>query len=208
LQVINQENTTMSLQSEAIEAVVEHFASLPSIGRKTAQRLAFFLLRQSEEYIRSFSASLIHMKETVKSCSICFTYTEQDPCPICSSPKRDRSLICVVEQPTDVLIIERMSEFKGLFHVLHGNINPLEGISPDDLKIRELISRLNTDVKEVILALNPTVEGEVTMQYLARMIKPLDIVVSRPARGIPIGSELEYTDEATLSKALESRITM
>lgn len=198
----------MNVQSEAIEAVVEHFASLPSIGRKTAQRLAFYLLRQSDEFIFSFSQSLIRMKESVHSCSICYTYTEIDPCPICSSERRDRSVICVVEQPTDVLIIERMSEFKGLYHVLHGNINPLEGINPDDLKIRELIARLNEDVKEIILALNPTVEGEVTMQYLARMIKPLDIIVSRPARGIPIGSELEYTDEATLSKALESRITM
>ena len=198
----------MSLQSEAIEAVVEHFASLPSIGRKTAQRLAFYLLRQSDEFIQTFGTSLIHMKETVQSCSVCFTYTEKDPCPICSSQKRDHSIICVVEQPTDVFIIERMSEFKGVFHVLHGNINPLEGISPDDLKIRELITRLSSEVKEVILALNPTVEGEVTMQYLARMIKPFDIIVSRPARGIPIGSELEYTDEATLSKALQARITM
>lgn len=198
----------MNVQSEAIEAVVEHFASLPSIGRKTAQRLAFYLLRQSDDFIYSFGQSLIRMKESVHSCSICYTYTEMDPCPICSSDRRDRSVICVVEQPTDVLIIERMSEFKGLYHVLHGNINPLEGINPDDLKIRELISRLNEHVKEIILALNPTVEGEVTMQYLARMIKPLDIIVSRPARGIPIGSELEYTDEATLSKALESRIAM
>jgi recombination protein RecR len=198
----------MNVQSEAIEAVVEHFASLPSIGRKTAQRLAFYLLRQSDEFIHSFASSLINMKEMVHSCSICHTYTDKDPCPICSSDRRDRSIICVVEQPTDVLIIERMSEFKGLYHVLHGNINPLEGINPDDLKIRELIARLNTEVKEIILALNPTVEGEVTMQYLARMIKPLDIIVSRPARGIPIGSELEYTDEATLSKALEARIMM
>jgi recombination protein RecR len=199
---------TMNVQSEAIEAVVEHFASLPSIGRKTAQRLAFYLLRQSDEFIHSFASSLIRMKESVHSCSVCFTYTEYDPCPICSSERRDRTVICVVEQPTDVLIIERMSEFKGLYHVLHGNINPLEGINPDDLKIRELIARLNSNVTEIILALNPTVEGEVTMQYLARMIKPLDIIVSRPARGIPIGSELEYTDEATLSKALESRIAM
>ena len=198
----------MNVQSEAIEAVVEHFASLPSIGRKTAQRLAFYLLRQSDEFIHSFASSLIQMKETVHSCSVWFTYTEHDPCPICSSERRDRSVICVVEQPTDVLIIERMSEFKGLYHVLHGNINPLEGINPDDLKIRELIARLNSNVKEIILALNPTVEGEVTMQYLARMIKPLEIIVSRPARGIPIGSELEYTDEATLSKAMESRIVM
>ena len=199
---------TMNVQSEAIEAVVEHFASLPSIGRKTAQRLAFFLLRQSDEFIHSFATSLIRMKESVHSCSVCFTYTEHDPCPICSSERRDRTVISVVEQPTDVLIIERMSEFKGLYHVLHGNINPLEGINPDDLKIRELIARLHSNVQEIILALNPTVEGEVTMQYLARMIKPLEIIVSRPARGIPIGSELEYTDEATLSKALESRITM
>lgn len=198
----------MSHQSEAIASVVEHFATFPSIGRKSAQRLTFYLLRQSDDFIHSFSSALLHMKETVKSCSICFTYTEQDPCPICSSDKRDHSVICVVEQPTDVFIIERMSEFKGVFHVLHGNINPLEGINPDDLKIRELISRLTPNVKEVILALNPTVEGEVTMQYLLRMIKPLDIIVSRPARGIPIGSELEYTDEATLSKALQSRIIM
>lgn len=198
----------MNVQSEAIESVVEHFASLPSIGRKTAQRLAFYLLRQSDEFIRSFGSSMIRMKEMVHTCSVCFTYTELDPCPICSSEKRDISVICVVEQPTDVLIIERMSEFKGLYHVLHGNINPLEGITPDDLKIRELIARLSPEVTEIILALNPTVEGEVTMQYIARMIKPLDITVSRPARGIPIGSELEYTDEATLSKALESRIQM
>lgn len=197
---------TMIITSQSIEAVVEMFATLPSIGRKTAQRLAFHILRQPEEFIKQFGESMVTMKQTVHLCSMCFNFTESDPCSICMSPKRDRSILCVVEQPTDVMVLEKTSEFKGLYHVLHGTINPLEGINPQDLKISELISRINPDVQEIILAINPTVEGEVTTQYLARLIKPIGVTVSRIARGIPIGSELEYADEATLSRALEGRI--
>jgi recombination protein RecR len=196
----------MAYTPSSIEALVEMFASLPSIGRKTAQRLAFHILRQPEEYTSRFTEAMIHMKKAVRLCSVCYNFTEADPCPICSSDKRDKTMICVVEEPNDVFVIEKTSEYKGLYHVLHGAINPLEGIRPEDLKITELISRLGPQVQEIILALDPNVEGEVTTQYLARMIKPLNITVSRIARGIPIGSELEFADEATLSRALQGRL--
>jgi recombination protein RecR len=197
----------MHYTSKSIEKLVESFASLPSIGRKTAQRLTFFLLRQPDEYVKKFAEALSSLKENVTFCSVCYNYTEQDPCPICSSPKRDKSVICVVEEPTDVLAIEKTNEFFGVYHVLHGAINPLEGISPEELKIKELLRRLD-GVKEIILALNPSVEGEVTIQYLARLIKPLNLKVSRIASGVPMGSSLEFTDEATLSRALYGRIVL
>ncbi len=196
----------MIYTSKSIEKIVELFSSLPTIGRKTAHRLAFFLLKQDEKFIEQFSDALKELKKNVRFCSVCFNYTESDPCPICSSAKRDNSIICVVEEPNDVLAIEKTNEFHGFYHVLHGTLNPLEGISAKDLKIVELISRLNNGVQEVILALNPTVEGEVTTQYLSNSIKPLGKKITRIARGVPIGSDLEYADEATLSRALQGRV--
>lgn len=195
----------MQYTSDAIERAVEMFASLPSIGRKTAQRLTYYILRQDESYAQKFSEALLSLKENVEFCEQCFNYTEISPCPICSSQRRDKNILCVVAEPNDVLAIEKTNEFKGVYHVLHGILNPLEGINAADLKIKELIMRLK-EVNEVILAINPSVEGEVTIQYLAKLIKPLDIKVSRIASGIPIGSAIEYSDEATLSRALEARI--
>ncbi|MCX6154339.1 MAG: recombination mediator RecR [Candidatus Kapabacteria bacterium] len=195
----------MVYTSESIEKMVDLFASLPTIGRKTAQRITYHLLRQQPEQLDKFSSAFQGLKMNIKYCSVCFNYTETDPCPICSSQRRDTSIICVVEEPNDVLAIEKTNEFRGSYHVLHGILNPLEGIGIEDIKIRELISRL-TEVKEVILAINPSVEGEVTIQYLARLIKPLEVKITRIARGIPVGASLEFTDEATLSRAIESRI--
>jgi len=197
----------MQYLSEAIERMVEMFSSLPSIGRKTAQRLTYYVLRQDIQYVINFSKALIDLKENVKFCDICFNYTEFIPCPICATTKRDNSILCVVAEPNDVLAIEKTNEFKGKYHILHGVLNPLEGVSAENLKLKELIARL-PDVKEVILAINPSIEGEVTIQYIAKLIKPLDIKVTRIASGIPIGSAIEYSDEATLSRALEARIKL
>jgi recombination protein RecR len=195
----------MIYTSDAIEKLVEVLATLPSIGRKTAQRLTLHILRQPEEFVNSFADALKDLKQKVKYCSECFNYTESDPCPICSSGRRDKTVICVVEEPSDVIAIEKTEEFYGMYHVLHGAISPLDGISPNDLKIRELIERC-AKVSEVILALNPSVEGEVTTHYIAKHLKSLDIKVTRIARGIPVGSSLEFTDEATLSRALLGRV--
>jgi recombination protein RecR len=194
----------MLYTSDSIEQLVDVLSSLPTIGRKTAQRLTYFLLKQDENYIERFSQALITLKKNVKYCSQCFNYTEVDPCPVCSSGRRDRKVICVVEEPNDVMAIEKTNEFTGLYHVLHGTINPLEGINQDDLRIRELIGRIE-GVEEVILALNPSIEGEVTTLYISKLLKPLNIRVSRIARGIPIGSDLEFADEATISRAIEGR---
>lgn len=197
----------MIYTSQSIEKVSELFASLPSIGRKTAQRLTFHLLRQSDEFVESFSQSLLELKSNVKLCSTCYNYTESDPCSICSSIKRDRTSICVVEEPNDVVVIEKTHDFYGLYHVLHGVMNPLDGVTQDDLKIKELIGRLD-GVEEVILALNPTVEGELTTHYIAKLLKAVGIKVTRIASGVPMGSALEFTDEATISRALVSRIAV
>lgn len=196
----------MHYTSESIEAVVEMFTSLPSIGRKTAQRLTFYLLRQPRETVDRFSAALQDLKNNVRFCSVCYNFTEHDPCGICTSKKRDATIICVVEDPNDVLAIEKTSEYRGLYHVLHGALNPLDGVGPNELKIKELLSRMNNNINEVILALNPNVEGEVTTQYLAKLLGQLSIKTTRIARGVPIGSDLEFADEATLSRALEGRI--
>ncbi len=198
----------MQHTSESIETVVELFSSLPSIGRKTAQRLTYYLLKQPSETVDKFSSALQTMKKNVKFCSTCYNFTEANPCPICSSSKRSKKVICVVEEPSDVLAIEKTNDFSGKYHVLHGAMNPLEGIGPNDLKIRELVTRINDDVEEVILALDPNVEGEVTTQYLSKLLKPLGVRVTRIARGVPIGSDLEFADEATLSRAIEGRISL
>ncbi|MDT7924152.1 MAG: recombination mediator RecR [Chlorobiota bacterium] len=195
----------MPYPSQLLEKAVELLSALPGIGRRTAQRLTFFLLRQPNEFVEELAQTLRALKQQIRYCSQCYTFTESDPCPICASDRRDRSLICVVEDPTDVLAIERTGEYRGLYHVLHGVLNPLAGIGPEELRIRELLARITPQVREVILALSPTVEGDVTAHYLARALKPLGVRVSRIAQGVPLGSALEYMDEATLSRALSGR---
>lgn len=195
----------MKYTSATIEKAIELFSSFPSIGRKTAQRLTYFLLRQNGDFAHNMASVIVDLKKKVKFCSICFNYTENDPCHICSSNNRDRTLICVVEEPNDVVSIEKTNDYSGLYHVLHGVMNPLEGITQDDIKLLELISRLS-DVREVILALNPSVEGELTTHYLAKLIKPFNISVSRIASGVPMGSTLEFSDDATIARAIEGRI--
>ena len=196
----------MSYYSPSIEKLIESFEKLPSIGHKTATRLAFHMNNLNEESTKEFINSIIEAKKNLRYCSKCFNITETDPCPICSSPKRDQSTICVVEDVKDVVAMEKTHEFKGVYHVLHGSISPMNGIGPEDIKIKELLERLrDTDVKEIIIATNPRVEGEATAIYLSKLIKPIGIKVTRIAQGIPVGGDLEYTDEVTLSKALEGR---
>ena len=196
----------MSYYSPSIEKLIESFERLPSIGHKTAVRLAFHMLDLSKEETDEFINSIINAKEKLKYCSNCYNISDTDPCPICSSPKRDNSVICVVEDVRDVMAMERTHEFKGVYHVLHGTISPMNGIGPEDIKIKELLNRIaNNDIKEIIIATNPRVEGEATAIYISKIIKPLGIKVTRIAHGIPVGGDLEYTDEVTLSKALEAR---
>ena len=196
----------MSYYSPSIEKLIESFERLPSIGHKTAVRLAFHMLDLSKEETDEFINSIINAKEKLKYCSNCYNISDTDPCPICSSPKRDNSVICVVEDVRDVMAMERTHEFKGVYHVLHGTISPMNGIGPEDIKIKELLDRIaNNDIKEIIIATNPRVEGEATAIYISKIIKPLGIKVTRIAHGIPVGGDLEYTDEVTLSKALEGR---
>jgi recombination protein RecR len=195
----------MIYTSESIERVVELLSTFPTIGRKTAQRLTYYLLRQPEEFVSNLALALQSLKKNVKFCPICYNYTETEPCPICSSQKRDRTLICVVEEPNDVLAIEKTGEYYGLYHVLHGALNPLDGVGPNDIKIKELIERVG-EVQEIILALNSSIEGEATTQYIAKLFKPFNIKISRIARGIPIGSDLEFADEATIARAIEGRV--
>ena len=196
--------------SDSLESLIDELAKLPQIGRKTAQRLAMFIIRQPIEEVEKLSKALVDTKEKIKFCSVCCNITEDDVCKICMSPKRNQSTICVVEEPQDVYAIEKTNEYKGLYHVLHGRISPLDGIGPNDIRTKELLLRLDENkfdkVDELILALNPTVEGETTILYLSKLIKPLDIKITRIARGIPIGSDLELADEVTLAKALEGRI--
>ena len=196
----------MSLYSPSIEKLIESFERLPSIGHKTAARLAFYMLNCSEEETNEFISSIVNAKKNLKYCSKCFNISDTDPCSICSNPKRDESVICVVEDVRDIVAMEKTHEFKGVYHVLHGSISPMNGVGPDDIKIKELLNRIaNNDIKEIIIATNPRVEGEATAIYLSKIIKPLGIKVTRIAHGIPVGGDLEYTDEVTLSKALEGR---
>ncbi len=198
----------MLYTSESIQQLVEEFAQLPGIGRKTAQRLSLHILKMPKEEVALFAKALIDVKEKVRYCSTCFNITETDPCPICASPKRNKKIICVVEEPNDVLAVEKTHEFIGLYHVLGGALSPLDGIGPEDLKVKELLNRLNEELDEIILALNPNVEGETTTLYLSKLLKPLNIKVTRIARGLPIGSDLEFADEATLTRALEGRVAL
>lgn len=198
----------MLYTSEALQQLIEEFAQLPGIGRKTAQRLALYILKQPREEVLKMAKSLVNAKDKIRYCSTCWNITEVDPCPICASHKRERTTICVVEEPNDVMAVEKTNEFRGLYHVLGGSLSPLDGIGPDDLKIRELLQRINDETSEVILALNPNVEGEATTIYLTRLLKPLGVRVSRIARGLPVGGDLEFADEATLTRALEGRVAL
>lgn len=198
----------MIYTSEALQQLVEEFASLPGIGRKTALRLALHILKQPREDVVKMARALVNVKDRITTCSVCSNITETDPCVICSSPKRDPRTICVVEEPSDVLALEKTNDFRGLYHVLGGALSPLDGIGPEELKVAELLRRLPGEVTEVILALNPNVEGEATTMYLTRLLKPLGVRISRLARGLPVGGNLEFTDEATLSRALEGRIPL
>ncbi len=197
------------MYSETVQKLINQFERLPGIGHKTAVRLAFYILEAPKEVAEDMANALVMAKEKVKFCSKCFNITENDPCDICSNSNRDESVICVVENVKDVLAMEKTHEYKGYYHVLHGSISPMNNITAGDIKIKELLQRLSDDkIKEVILATNPTVEGEATAMYISRLIKPLGITVTRIAHGIPVGGDLEYTDEITLIKALEGRREM
>jgi recombination protein RecR len=186
--------------------LVAELAKFPGIGQKTATRLAFFILRQSPVEAEALAAAIRELKAKVRYCSNCFHITESDPCPLCVDPGRDDRLLCIVEEPQDLIAIERSRSFRGRYHVLHGALSPLDGVGPDELRIRELVSRLESgQVQEVVVATNFTVEGEATALYLARLIRPLGIRVTRLAHGIPMGSDLEYVDEATVNRAVEGR---
>jgi recombination protein RecR len=194
------------MYSNAINKLIKQFEKMPGIGGKTATRLAFYVLESNESVAKEMADAIVDAKSKIKFCSKCFNITETDPCDICSNPKRDDSVICVVENVKDVIAMEKTHEYKGLYHVLHGSISPMNNITAGDIKIKELLERLKDDrVKEVILATNPTVEGEATAMYISRLIKPLQISVTRIAHGIPVGGDLEYTDEITIIKALEGR---
>jgi recombination protein RecR len=192
--------------AEAINKLIQEFNKLPGIGPKSAQRLAYHLLRAPDEQTKLLAEAILSLKQKVVLCSTCFNVTESDPCPTCRSDERDRSKICIVEQPQDILALEHTGIYKGLYHVLHGAISPTEGIGADDIRIKELLSRLQDgSVNEAILATNPNLEGEQTAMYLSRLISPLGIRVTRLARGLPFGTELEYADDVTLTQAIEGR---
>jgi recombination protein RecR len=218
----------MQFIPESVEALVEQFTKLPTIGRKTAQRLAAYVLKMPREEVVELARALVAVKDRVRHCALCYNVTDEPLCPICRSSRRNQEIICVVEESNDVMAIERTNEYQGVYHVLGGVISPLDGVGPDDLRIRELIARLDPaspwpvsqavaepspvyerpPVKEVILALNPNVEGDTTAYYLSQLLKPFGVQVTRIARGLPIGGDLEYADEATLSRALEGRLSV
>ena len=230
----------MQFTSESVEALVEQFTKLPTIGKKTARRLANYVLKMPRDEVEAIADALMAVKEQVQRCTTCYVVADEDPCPICQSEKRDHSTICVVEESSDLLALERTGEYRGVYHVLGGVISPLDGVGPDDLRVHELASRIDpsfddtsaeasTDastngaaetsadpdgapdevpgaaVEEVILAVNPNVEGDTTAYYISQLLEPFDVTVTRIARGLPIGGDLEYADEATLSRALEGR---
>jgi len=196
----------MTVYAKPIDHLIEALTRLPGIGRKTASRLAFHILRSSPSEAQQLARAILDVKERIRLCSVCFNLTDEDPCRVCQDERRNREVLCVVEGPNDLIAIENTGDFNGRYHVLHGTISPLEGIGPDHLKIRELLERLEKEeVSEVILATNPTVEGGATALYLSNVIKPFSIRVTRIAFGIPMGSEIEYSDGMTLSKALEGR---
>ncbi|MEE2709727.1 MAG: recombination mediator RecR [Gemmatimonadota bacterium] len=193
------------LSSQAIATLIDELARLPGVGKKTAQRFAFHLLRVPSDRVLALSDAIRAIKEKVKYCAACWNFTESDVCEFCTDPRRDHSMICVVEQPNDVPVIEKTGQYRGLYHILHGALSPMDGIHAEDLRIQDLVERLDDMVQEVVIATNPNIEGNVTAQYLARLIKPLNIRVTRPAQGLPMGGDLEYADEVTISRAFEGR---
>ena len=199
----------MAYYPEPVARLIEALQKLPGVGPKSAQRMTFFLLKRPVDEVGELSAALTALKTRIVHCSRCFNVTEEDPCRICSDPARDARSLCVIEEPNDLLAVERTGEFKGRYHVLMGALSPLDGIGPEDIRVRELLHRLDGEtVDEVILATNPSVEGEATAIYLAKLLKPLGLRITRIARGLPVGGDLEYADEVTLSKALEGRKEM
>ncbi|REB11459.1 recombination protein RecR [Sporosarcina sp. BI001-red] len=191
---------------EPISKLIDSFMKLPGIGPKTAGRLAFFVLSMKEDTVLDFAKALVDAKRNLRFCSVCGHITDIDPCHICQDQSRDRSLICVVQDPKDVIAMEKMRDYKGLYHVLHGAISPMDGVGPEDINVPDLLKRLqDEDVEELILATNPTIEGEATAMYISRLVKPSGIPTTRIAHGLPVGGDLEYADEVTLSKALEGR---
>ncbi|MCI2257177.1 recombination mediator RecR [Domibacillus sp. 8LH] len=191
---------------EPITKLIDSFMKLPGIGPKTAARLAFFVLNMKEEDVLEFGKALVNAKRDLGYCSVCGHITDQDPCSICKDERRDRSIVCVVQDPKDVIAMEKMKEYNGLYHVLHGAISPMEGIGPEDINVPDLVKRLQDEtIKEVILATNPNIEGEATAMYISRLLKPSGIRTTRIAHGLPVGGDLEYADEVTLSKAIEGR---
>lgn len=196
----------MSQFASPVSKLIEEFEKLPGIGHKTAQRMAFYVINLPQNKVDSLTNAIIDAKQKIHYCSICFNLTDLEKCSICQSTNRDLSTICVVEDPRNVLTMEKTKEYKGLYHVLHGTISPMQGIGPDDIKIKELLTRLsNVEVKEVILATNPNIQGEATAMYISRILKPLGIKTTRIAHGIPVGGDLEYADEVTIAKSLEGR---
>ena len=192
--------------SDALGNLVDQLAKLPGIGRKSAQRLAFHILKQSDKEARLLADAILEAKEKIRYCSVCYNLTDQEVCPICRNPNRDSSIICVVEDARDVMALERANQFHGLYHVLHGAISPMNGIGPDQLKIKELLQRLqNNPAQEVIIATNTSIEGEATAMYLSNLLKPLGIKVTRIAQGLPVGGDIQYADDVTLARAFEGR---
>ena len=196
------------IYSKTLQKLIEQLNKLPGIGPKTAQRLAIHILNSSSEDARELSGAIKEAKERIKSCSVCYNLTEEDPCFICADPERDRSIICVVEQPSDLMAFEKIKQYKGLYHILGGAISPLEGINPEDLRIEALMARLKNGIKEVVVATNPNAAGEATALFIAKLIKPTGIKVMRIAHGLPVGGDLEFADEITLLKSLEGRREM
>lgn len=194
---------------EPLAKLIEHFRALPGIGTKTAVRLAYHVLDMDAAKAKALAGAILEAKEKIGFCSVCCNLSDRDPCAICASTKRDQATICVVEQPQDVAAVERMHDFHGTYHVLHGALSPLEGVGPENLRVKELLARLSDGtVNEVIMATNPNVEGEATAMYIARLLKPMGVKVTRIAHGLPVGGDLEYADEVTLAKAMENRVEL
>lgn len=199
----------MTYNVEALTTLVEQFMKIPSVGRKTAQRMAFHVLNISKKEAEDFARAILDAHEKIRKCSICFNLSQDELCPVCKNPSRDTGVICVVEDPRDVIAIERTREFSGVYHVLHGVISPMNAIGPEQLTIKQLVSRTaKGEVKEVIMATNPTVEGDTTAMYIAKLLKPFEVKVTRLAYGIPVGADLEYADDVTLMRALEGRTVL
>lgn len=194
---------------EPLAKLIEHFRALPGVGAKTAVRLAYHIIDMDSVKARALAGAIIEAKEKIGFCSVCCNLSDKDPCAICSSVKRDHETVCVVEQPQDVAAVERMHDYHGVYHVLHGALSPLEGVGPENLRVKELLARLSDGtVREVIMATNPNVEGEATAMYIARLLKPMGLRVTRIAHGLPVGGDLEYADEVTLAKAMENRVEL